>query len=140
MDLSEVLGVEEIAEQLAHSRLEAHEGLVGGDSQVDDAVVETHILTDIGSLLLFTCTSLDLGLIEVLFLFLIFNSLSSIFNLEGEHGCCLVDSPDLLNMELDLLGGTANWLLGDCDECLHLDDGFLRDGSSVLDHTFRDLR
>jgi hypothetical protein len=80
VDLSEALGVKELTEQLANTRLESHEGLVGRNSQIDDSIVQTDILTDIGRLaiLRFLCTLLLFGL----FVLLIFDSATGIFDLE----------------------------------------------------------
>jgi len=44
VDFDESLGVEVLSEQLADTRLESEDSLVSGNSQVNDSVVQSHVL------------------------------------------------------------------------------------------------
>jgi hypothetical protein len=44
MDLSEAVLVHELSEELRHTGLQLHESVVGGNAQIDDAIVQAHIL------------------------------------------------------------------------------------------------
>lgn len=59
--------------------------------------------------------------------------------MERKNGDGFVYTPDLFDLELDLLGARCNSLLRDGNSGDNLDDGLLGDLSSICDHALADL-
>jgi hypothetical protein len=96
VDLDEILRVEEFTEELADTRLESEDRLVGGESHIDDSVIEADVLLDDWHLVVSSVsTSSHLeGLIEDL--------TRGINELEGKLSSGLTEAPNLVNLEFHL--------------------------------------
>lgn len=70
---------------------------------------------------------------------LIFNSPAGIFKLEWQHGSRLIDYPDLIQMDFNLLWACCDWLLWCNDSAFDINNWFLRDLSCELNHSFANL-
>lgn len=86
MDLDEVVLEHELTVDLADTRLESEDGLVGRHTQVDDTVVEADILTHHGHLLTLTLGLLSGSSATTVLSVLIEHDARSILNLEGQDG------------------------------------------------------
>ena len=112
MDFNEVTREQKFSVELANTRLKSENGLVCGNAQVDDSVVQTNILfhncelfTFFGLFSGFRSASLSIlrGLVQYFS--------RSILELEWQNGDGLVYAPDLLNLEFDLLRATCDSLV-----------------------------
>lgn len=114
--------------------MQSHQSLVSRYSEIDDSVVESDILADQDDSLAILILGL-LTLLLLLLIFLILDTSAGIFKLEGKDGGGLVDSPDLSNVQFNLLRGALDGLLGDGDAGMNLDNGLLGDAAGVLSHS-----
>jgi hypothetical protein len=113
VDFNEVVCNHELAVDLANTRLEAENCLVGGHTQVDDTVVEANVLLNHGHLLFGTLLGLFVSSSSLAILSsLIQHNAGGVFELEGKHGNGLVDTPKLFAVEFNLLRAASNGLLG----------------------------
>lgn len=142
MDLSKVFRVEEVPIEFANSRLNAHDCLVSWHSQIDDPVVESHVLLHDSLLLLplFLLFRLCAGHGARIFESLVFDASTGVSNLEGKHRSRFVNAPDLLDVQLHLNGARLDLLVGFHSLGHNLDDRFWRDCFGVTNHAGRSLR
>lgn len=147
MDLDESVLEKELSEELADSRGDSEDGLVGGCSEIDDSVVESGLESNDGSLvtllLLLSASglSLSLGCVVVVTLSLglsLLESSLSVLELEGELRSGSGDDVELKDLELLLLRAGDDFLLRLGDLGLNIDDGFLGDSRDPLDHLLGD--
>ena len=135
MDLNEVILEHELTVDSADTGLQTENSLVGWHTKVNDSIVEADVLSDDGHLtvlgFLITTTLSALGL-------LVEHLSRGILNLEGQVGYRFVNTPDLLDLELNLLSAALDGLVGDGDRCHDFDDRLLGDLASVSDHTLTD--
>lgn len=134
VNFDEVLWKQELAEELAHTWLQSEDGLVRRNTQIDDPVVETDVLSH------------DCHLVASIFSFFsiavtIFSGLvgdfsRSILKLEGKDWHWSVDAPKFDNLKLNLLRAAINVSLWFGHLCNYLDDGLFRDLRSKCHHTF----
>lgn len=137
VDFDEVLGVEELSEEHADCGLESHESLVGWHSQIDNSIVQSHILIHN---CVFVAFFLFFSLSTFLFIFLILYSSASIFKLEWENRNWLVDNPDFADLQFNIvLGAGVDGVLWDAHGCLHVNNWFLGNLRCEFDHTLWDL-
>ena len=89
MDFDESLGVEVLSEQLADTRLESEDSLVSGNSQVNDSVVQSHVLLNASKLIfifLFLGLFHNLRVSSISFFGLVHHDSASVSNLERQDG------------------------------------------------------
>lgn len=135
MNLHEAIFYHEFAIKTADSGLQLEDGLVGGHTQINNSIVETNLLLDDSSLI-FLLTLLLLFVIGTSFLGgLIKHETARILNLEGQYRSGLVDDPELLYGELDLLRAGLNGLFRHSNLGLDLDDGLLGRLRCEINHT-----
>ena len=139
MDLNKVIVEHKLAVNLTNARLKAENGLVRRYAQINDTIVESHILIHdslsiaILFLLLTCCWSF------LHFSFLVKDLSASILNLEGEDRHRLVDCPDFFHFEFYWLRATGNGSLRDTDDADNLNDRLFRNLGRVLAHAFANL-
>uniref|UniRef100_A0A7S3CR00 Uncharacterized protein n=1 Tax=Strombidium rassoulzadegani TaxID=1082188 RepID=A0A7S3CR00_9SPIT len=138
VDLDEVVLDHELSVELADAGLDLEDGLVRGHSQVDDAVVEPDVLLDDDLLLLRAVLGFLLGLLAALLGCLVGDKPARILELEGEDGRRLVDHPELLHLDLDLLAAGLDGHLGHDDLALDLDDRLAGHLAGILHHALAD--
>lgn len=141
VDFDEVPGNHEFTVDSANTGLQTENSLIGGNSKIDDSIIEAHVLLDHGELL-----DLLLGFLVVFFAFgfavlssLVEHLAGGVLNLEGQNGHGLVDTPKLFDLELNLLGAAVNVVVGLGNQGYHLDDGLLGQLGSVLDHALANV-
>lgn len=129
MELGKVAGGKELAEELADTRRDAEDGLVGKCPQIDNTVVETGRQRD-SSKLNALLSSLGLGLLLIS---------RRIGKGDGELGNSLRDEEELGDVDLQVgNGGGCDWGRGLEDLSVDDDDGLEVDTGSPLGKLLRD--
>lgn len=151
MDLDEVVVDQELSEDLADSRLQSEDSLLGSGPEVDDSVVESGLHLDDGSLFLFMLALLLLwlflfgllllgGLIFLVGVELVVVDLATgVGDLQRQSVAGAIDDVEPENLELDLLSAALDGLSGFGHFADDIDDAFARHVGHVCDHLLRSL-
>jgi len=143
MDFQEASLVHEFSEELANTSLDSEDSLVSWDSQINDSVIKSGILIDHRRF----DTSFSDFLLFLLIVFtsatdafssLIENQGSGIIDLERKDGNGSINNPELVDLELHLLGAALNSGLWNSDCGVDFNDGFFGDTRSEADHGLGD--
>ncbi len=139
MDFNEVAREQKFSVKLANTGLKSKNGLVCGNAQIDDSVVQTNILFH--NCEFFTFFSLLSGLRGTglsVFCGLVKYFSRSIFELERQNWDGLVYAPDLLNLKFNLLRTTCDSLVRFVYKGKYFNYRLLGNLAGVGDHPFAD--
>jgi len=144
VNFDEAVLVHVLSVQLADTRLKSEDSLVSGDSQVDDSVVESHVLLDTRELLVFLLTRLlllfllllDLLRSGVAFMSLVHNNSACVSYLERKDWYRGSNNKALLDMEFNLDGAVfdGTWGLDNLSD--NFKDRFGSNTSRKIFHLF----
>lgn len=137
VNFDEFLVHHELSVESADSGLNLENGLIGWDSQIDDSVVQSDVLVDDGTLLLSVFGLLLVRGATVHFGGLVVDDSACILNLERKDWSRLVDHPEFLDLELNLLRAGLYCFLWDSHLGFDLDDGLSWNLRGIRDHTLR---
>ena len=108
MYLNEVVLKHELAVNPTNTGLKSEDGLVCRHAQIDDTVVESHVLSNNGHSILTLFFTFLIRSCGPTFSFLIEYLATSILNLEGQDRHRLVTAPYFFDLKLDLLRTSSN--------------------------------
>lgn len=86
MNLNEVVVIEELSEEVRHSSLQMHYGLIGWYTQINDPIVESHILLHNGLLVITLLFFVVVLAATAILCCLVEHNSRGVLDLEWKHG------------------------------------------------------
>ena len=138
MYLNEVILKHELAVDPANTGLKSEDSLVCWYAQIDDTVVESHVLSDNRHSILTLLFSFLIRTCGPTFSFLIEYLTAGVLKLEWQDGHRLVTAPYFLDLKLNLLRTSVNRSVGNAYLGYEFDDRLTREFACKSHHAFAD--